>query len=125
MRKTAVAFGIVSIIALSSCGSKSNEELIVGDWCVNKFNGNTPETVSCMKFKEDGTVRFYYEDDAVTELMDSFGNGEGTYSVEGEKLNVNQNNMNPITYDILKLDEENLHLESHGTFGAVSEYKKE
>jgi hypothetical protein len=124
MKLLNVFAGVIMTVLIVGCGSQSKEELIVGDWKMDKHDGNSPATVTCIKFNEDGTARFYYEDEALTTLMDTYGTGEGTWRVDGEKLHVEQNTMNPIDYDIVKVDENSLHLESHGTFGALSEYMK-
>ncbi len=124
MKKLTILLSLFLFTFLVSCGGKSNEELIVGDWEMSIYDGSTPKTVSCIKFNEDKTARFYYLDETITEMMDSYGMGEGTWSIDGENLHVEQNTMNPITYKIVKITESELHIESDGPLGALSQYKK-
>lgn len=125
------------LLLIVACGNESNDEtsaenskkdfseLIVGDWETTEINGKTPKTVSCIIFNEDGTNRFYYLNEELTAFDDGLGKGKGNWHIDGNILHLNQDKMNPGTYEINSLSESEMTYTSiGGAFKVKLRYKK-
>jgi uncharacterized protein (TIGR03066 family) len=110
MKTIATLILSVTAIILAFNVAKAEDKTIdkaklVGKWKVVTIDGNAPQVNLTYEYTKDGKFTLAYEKDGKT------GKGEGTYSVDGDKLNsviIRGDKENKITDTITSLTDKDL-----------------